>query len=90
MMGDVNYFSVTPNGQYVFSAVSRPKYFLASMERLVLTCDTLAKSPDNQFLAAWKPACASTPVRWSLTSRTASHLAGGVFAKTRAGIPHFN
>ena len=62
-MGDVDYFSVTPNGQYLFCAVSRPAFFLSSMERLVEVCHQLQEQPSNQFLQAWRPACDASPVR---------------------------
>jgi len=64
MMGDVNFFSVTPNGQYVFSSVSRPAYVLSAMERLVAVCDKLRDDPNNVFLKSWSFPCASSPVRW--------------------------
>ena len=63
LMGDVQQFSVTENGQYVFAAVSRAKWTLKSMERLVEVCAHLEADPDDKFLAPWRSACHSDPVR---------------------------
>ena len=62
-MGDITQYSVTHNGQFVFSAVSRGKWALRSMERLVQVCAYLQDNPNDPFLDKWRSACHGSPVR---------------------------
>lgn len=52
---------MTKNGQYVFAAVTRPRYFLESMKRQADICTTLEADPDNRFLKEFAQACSSDP-----------------------------
>lgn len=62
MMGRVKFFSVTPNGQYAFTVVTRARHVLASMTRLVEVCARLEMGHNNDtFLQAWRDACSASP-----------------------------
>jgi hypothetical protein len=48
---------VTDNGQFLFSAVTRPKYVLDAMIQLVKICEKLAAAPLDPFLQVPTQGC---------------------------------
>mgnify|MGYP000040927525 CR=1 FL=1 len=60
-MGAAETYSVTTNGQYVFTMMSRPRWALFSMERIVQVCAYLKDHPNDPFLSQWRSACHNSP-----------------------------
>ncbi|RYE96163.1 MAG: hypothetical protein EOO41_04885, partial [Methanobacteriota archaeon] len=60
MLGPVRTLQPSANGQFVFGAVDRSKYFLSAMERSVEICNQLAVDPSDPFLQPYADSCAQT------------------------------
>ncbi len=52
---------VSPNAQFLFGAVTRPRYVLKATEQVVVACAALAKNPLDPFLVPWRSACEQSP-----------------------------
>jgi ABC-type multidrug transport system ATPase subunit len=57
MVGDVRSLVPTDNAQFLFAAVSREKWSVDSMERIVDICQQLALNPADPFLQQYSSAC---------------------------------